>query len=125
MRRKPILADALRQLVTLQSPKTAAGDEDGFGTIDLTLDANWTDAGDRRAGIKPAKAREFDPNNQQRSDVTHIVTLRYDSLTRTIGPTWRIRFTDDGGRVRTFHVIGVKDPDERHIAIALDCKEAL
>ncbi len=124
MKRKPLIADQLRQLVTLQSPKTAAGDEDGLGTIDLTQDANWTDAGDRRAGIKPVSGREFDQNSQQRADATHVVIMRYDSLTRTIGSTWRIRFTDDGGRTRTFNVISARDKDERHAEIHVDCREA-
>lgn len=119
-----MLADRLKEPVTLQRPKTAIAGEDDFGTIDLTLDANWITAGSRRAEIKSQAGREFDTARQVRSDHTHKVTVRYDSLTRTIEPTWRIRFTDAGGQYRTFQVLDAVDLDEQHVEILLLVKEA-
>jgi head-tail adaptor len=122
---KPLLADRLKTLVMLQRPKTAVAHEDTAGHIDLTLDANWIDAGKRWAEVKTLTGREFDQDSQQRATQTHKVSFRYDSLTRTIGATWRLRWTAPGNIVRTLYVNApAADLHEAHNEIVCKCGEA-
>jgi len=120
-RPRPI-ADALRERVLFQRPSTADADADSFGTIDLKQGANWIDVGKRPAGVTTGSAREFATDQQQQADATHTVKVRYDSLTRQAGPTWRLLWIDNGTQ-RTLNILDAIDKDARRVEIIITCRE--
>lgn len=119
-----MLADRLRQRVTIEKPRTEEAGADTFGTIDLTLDANWLYVADRYAEVVPLNGRETDTDAQQRADLTHRVTFRFDRCTTQIQPTWRIRYTDIYQNVRKLNVVSSFDKEEKHEEIVCRCTEA-
>jgi SPP1 family predicted phage head-tail adaptor len=71
------------------------------------------------AKISPATARTLEQvaAGTVLSQATHVVTVPY----RT-GLTTKSRFIVDG---RTLNVIGINDPDERHVELVLSCAEVI
>jgi len=100
----------LRQRITIQTPSTAANE---FGELILT----YTSGNTRWGSIEPLNGRELWQAKQVSPDVTHKVTLRYDS---TITPRCRLLFGS-----RTFNVESVITVDERKRFMVLICHEEL
>jgi SPP1 family predicted phage head-tail adaptor len=91
----PLYAGELRDRITVQQYKKAVS-EDGYGQIDRTLDANWTDYCSRRAKVKTVGGQDvLNPDGSILvSTVMYEIRVRYDSLTKGIKPPMRILFGD-------------------------------
>lgn len=96
----------LRERLTVQQPGGTAGAD---GHVDLDDDANWKDVGSQRAGFKTRGGAEGRRFNQVGAEITHIITMRYNSLTKRIVPSWRLRMG-----TRKFNITASYDVDEAH-----------
>lgn len=99
--------------VTLQNPGPAVPDGDGGFTqswVDLTPPALSME-------IKPATARDLEHVTAGTviAQATHLVTGPFHA-----GVTTKTRVLFNG---REFHVVGVADPEERHVELVLVCVE--
>ncbi len=108
---------SLRHSVAIQKPKADATPDD-FGVVDMTDDGNWTTVASRRAAVEPRSGSEFFHGNQVQAEITHLVTLRQDSLTEQIGPRWRLKY---GSRV--LQVERAYSLQERGQWIECQCRE--
>ena len=86
-----------------------------YGNEDIT----WTTEATIWADIQPALTfrREFFSNIQERSEVTHTITLRYRTGVR---PTKRFAYGN-----RTFDIESVVDVNEEHEELRCGVKEVL
>lgn len=105
--------------VTIQRPKTSAT-PDAAGHINFNTSSNWSDAGKRWATIKTRGGSENYLFNHIQSDVSFLVDLPYDSLTVTIGPSWRILIG-----TRELDISAAYNVDEANEKIRCECKEAV
>jgi len=80
----------------------------------------WSDVATRWASVEPLAGRELWNARQVQPDVTHRVTLRYESG-MAINTKWRLRLAS--GRI--LDIVSVTRPEERPIDWVLDCKEAV
>ena len=64
---------------------------DASGHINLTDDSNWEFVTKRWFSIIPSNSKEFLIGDQQRGDVTHQITMRYDSLSSGVTTAWRLK----------------------------------
>jgi SPP1 family predicted phage head-tail adaptor len=74
------------QLQRLKSTVSA----DASGHVDETDDANWEFVQNRWFSIVPAGSKQFLIGDQQRADVTHQITMRYDSMSSSVTVGWRM-----------------------------------
>lgn len=98
----------LRHRLTIQSLILS---DDGYGGSDEVV----SDVATVWGSIDPVKGGEYYKAQQVNSEVTHKATIRYRS---DITAAMRISF---GGR--TFEILAVMDPEERHEILELLCKE--
>lgn len=101
--------------VSVQRP---AGTPGVSGHVDLSDDSNWQSMGSRWASFKTRGGSEGVLFDQVQADVSHVIEMPYDSLTRTIGPRWRLTMQ---GRV--FHITNVHDVDEQRRRIRVYAAE--
>lgn len=73
----------------------------------------------RQAHVRPMAGRELFEAQQVVADVTHKVSLRYDTVTRDIKP--QDYWFEIGGR--TLALLSVRDIDERGRMLECQCKE--
>lgn len=108
-----------RHLVTLQGAGPLVPDGDGgYTQTRVNLDPATA-----YAEIKPATARDLERTiaNVVQSKASHIVTIDYHSGVTT---ETTLLFNDAKlGRLRTFQVAGVQNPDEKSKDIVLACEE--
>lgn len=64
---------------------------DASGHVDLTNDSNWEFVQNRWFSIVPAGSKQFLIGDQQRADVTHQLTMRYDSMSSSVTEGWRLK----------------------------------
>lgn len=107
-----------RNRVRLDRPKPTA-EKDAAGQIDLADESNWQNVASRFARIVPRGGRESFRFQQVRAEVSHLLELPSDSVTRTIDPTWRIKFGS-----RTFQIDSAFDVEERMKMVQVYCIEA-
>lgn len=68
----------------------ASATVDSSGRVDLTDDNNWEFVQKRWFEIVPKSSRQFLLGDQQRANVSHQVTMRYDTLSSSITQGWRM-----------------------------------
>lgn len=104
-----IQAGKLRDRVSVQSPTRSPN------TYGETPQA-WSDLAERWANVEPVTGKEITVGDQQQSQVTHRVQIRYDArVTADCRLIWE-------GRV--LNVTAVMDPDGRKREMTLLCVEA-
>lgn len=103
--------------VTIEKPGGTAGDD---GLVDLTLDSNWTQLGKRWAGFKTRGGAEGRRFNQVGAEITHLIDMTYDTLTRQIVPSWRLRKGS-----RKFNITAAYDVDEAHRTVLVHATEVV
>lgn len=103
---------------TVQVQKPRAATADSGGHVDLADDANWTTVGTRRAKFTTRGGAENYRFNQVQAQVSHLIELRYDGLTKAIGPEYRLKYQ---GRV--FQISAAYDVDELHDTIRIEATE--
>ena len=64
---------------------------DASGHVDLTKDANWEFVQNRWFSIVPSGSKQFLLGDQLRADVTHQITMRYDSMSSSVTKGWRLQ----------------------------------
>ena len=99
----------LRHRVTLQYATRVA---DGMGGATVT----WTDVAEVWAAVWPTSASSRIAADQEASEITHRVRMRYRPDMRA---SWRLKF---GSRYLT--VLGMVNPNEKGTMLDLLCKEA-
>ncbi len=108
-------AGDLRHRVTFQSRSMSA---DSFGA----QSESWSDVATVFADISPLSGRELLAAQQVQSEISHTVTIRYQ--TQFAGPkavaAMRIKYGE-----RIFNIHSSIDPDERHKSLQLSCAEGL
>lgn len=100
----------LRHRVTIQTPSITRDASGGEVVV-------WVDSAVRRAEIKPLSGREQLLAQQVNAQLTHDVTMRYDSL---LAPTARLLF---GARV--LYIPGVMNEEERNRYVTMRCEEVV
>ena len=79
---------------------------------------NWTLFAVRRASIEPLRGREFWTSQEQESEITHRMRLRWDSKISSVTTKDRIAYTS-----RTFDIKSVINQMERGTEMQLMCME--
>lgn len=99
----------LRTKVTAQREKTIAEGATGSGNhVDSTLDTNWTTYIQRYAEIRETGGREFEQGGQVFADISHLITMRFDSDVALITTEHRLTWTDNVTRqTRTANIENV------------------
>ena len=108
-------AGELRHRVTLQQ---RAGSQDALGGQLPT----WSDVATVWADVEPLTARALMAAQANRSELTHTVTIRYQS--RFAGPQYMATLRVLYG-ARALNINGSIDVGERHKMIELLCSEGL
>lgn len=93
---------------------------DAAGHTDYDNNASWLDVCGRWAKIKTRGGKEFFLFRQVNAEVSHIVDFDYDSKTKDIKPSWRIRY---GDQPRLLNIKAAYDVDEAHKTIRCECTE--
>lgn len=107
-----VLAPRLRHVVTLQ--RYTSGQGSAGGEV-----KEWTDLGERRAGVEPISGREWFAAQQFNAETTIRVVLRYDSVTASMKARDRVLF---GTRILEL-TAPAQNLRERNREVHLMCKE--
>ena len=114
-------AGKYRDRVTIQTPKEDVLDEDEYGQIDLTLDANWTAVGQRWAEVIAVNGREFVDGERLEAEVSHLLKLHYDSTTKTIQSEMRIVIDETSQKL---NIVTAYPAGNRRREMILQCRES-
>jgi SPP1 family predicted phage head-tail adaptor len=108
-------AGVLRHRITIQSRSSG---RDALGGQVPT----WSDVATVWADVQPLSGRELLAAQANKSELTHTVTIRYQSQFSDpkVMAAMRILYA-----ARIFNIHASIDPDERHIALELACGEGL
>ena len=113
----------MKNRVTIQEPDPNATAGDG-GTVDLSVATNWRDKDSRPCHIFTRSGAEKWRFNQVSAEISRIVHLHRDSLTRQITPDWRLKFMD-GATAKYWDIATAFDVDEAHKTIEVHCTEVV
>lgn len=113
-----INAGDLKDPVRIERPRAAVSAENDYGEIDTTVADGWELVGIRSAQILTQGSREVFRSRQFQPDTTHIVRMRYDTLTKALNPEMRLV-----QGTRALEIIGCHDMNEQHEVIEATCRE--
>lgn len=102
--------------IAIERPSTTP---DAAGHVDLADDANWDEVGKCWSAMTTRGGREARVFDQVQADVSHIIEMPYNSLTKTIVPKWRLKMG-----TRRFNITAAYDVDEQHRTIRIEATEA-
>ena len=108
-------AGQLNRRVTLQRPSNA---QDSFGAVQST----WIDVATVWADIQPLSGRELENARRMASEISHQITLRYQTLftdTRAVA-AYRARY-----KGRVFNLHAALNEDEANVLITLLASEGV
>ena len=105
----------LRNSVTIQKP---TGTVDGGGHLDLSVSGGWATHAARKAKIEPVTGSEGTNGAQVEANITHLVTVHYDSVTTSILPRMRVLYG-----TRALNIEYVRNEREVNGNIVLGCRE--
>ena len=105
----------LRNAVTIQKP---TGTVDAGGHLDLSISGGWATHATRKAKIEPVTGSEGQHGTQIEANITHMVTLHYDTLTATTLPRMRVLYG-----TRALNIEYVRNEREVNGNIVLGCRE--
>lgn len=88
---------------------------DNVNSFNQPDEDDWVDVATARAAINPLSGREFFAAEQNNSEVTHKVKMRYIA---GVLPNMRIKFG-----TRYFGIIAVLNVEERNRELQIMCKE--
>lgn len=101
--------------VSIEKPRDNPGAD---GHTDLENPANWRTVDSRACRFVTKGGREGMVFQQVRAEVTHVIEMRSDPVTRGILPTWRLRMD-----CRVFNVTAAYDKDERKQTVYVEVTE--
>jgi SPP1 family predicted phage head-tail adaptor len=101
-----------RHTVTIKKNVEARNADGTYAETPITIDT-------RQVQIRPMAGRELFEAQQVVADVTHKISLRYDTVTRDIKP--QDYWFEIGGRI--WHLLSVRNIDERGRMLECQCKE--
>ena len=104
--------------VRIERPKTAESAENDYGEIDTTVAAGWELVETRYAQVLTESSREVFRSRQFQPDTTHIVRMRYDTVTSLLNPEMRLAYGS-----RSLEIIGCHDMNELHQYVEATCRE--
>lgn len=107
---------AKRARVAIEQDQSAAQDQAG-GSIE-----DWQVIALRWAKINPGRGREFESAKAQHSELTHVLTLRFERL---IDNAWRQSHIRIQYGTRIFKVLTCVNKDERDKELLIYCKELI
>ena len=93
----------LNKKVKILKPAESSGD---YGGTDLT----FTEVFKRWAEVRPVSGREPYLNDQKIAQTDYVVTMRYDSKTKTINEQYQISY--DGKILEIESIINVRETDK-------------
>ena len=99
----------------IQEPRDTPG---VTGRTDLSDDANWNTVGIRRCRFVTRGGRERVFSDQVSADVTHVIEMRSDSVTRSIHPKMRLNMC---GRI--FNIAAAYDVNEERRIVRIEATE--
>jgi head-tail adaptor len=105
--------------VTIEKPNPSAT-PGADNRVDLTLNSNWIPVNSRAATFKTRGGTEGRIFNQVQAEVSHIIEMRSDPLTRQINPTWRLRY-----RQQVFNIVAAFDVDMRKKIVRIHAIEVV
>lgn len=106
-----------RYRVVVEKP---SGSADAHGHVDLTAATSWLRAGSIRARFATKGGREWRAVDQIEAVTTHIIETPATTFSRTIEPTWRLKF--DG---RTFGITAAYNVnEERRGVVRIEATES-
>lgn len=110
-------AGRYRNRVIIQSPNTT--NVDAGGHVDLKSgDTNWTTYATRWASVIPSSGREFVSGEKVQGDITHVVLCRYDTLTKAVNPTQRVKFG-----TRKLNIVSAYQRGQLQSEMVMQCRE--
>lgn len=109
-----------RYTVTVQSPSGTPGAD---GQVDLTLDANWTTEGTIKVNFASKSGREFINAQKVTANQSHTLETPSTGFSRTIQPSWRLRYTDGDSVTHKYQITSVVDVDEMRKIVRIECTE--
>lgn len=104
-------AGTLRHRIAVQSPTNVASETSDRGSKTYATDST------ERASIRPASDAERAFGGKLENEVTHVITMRWRSDLTVTGKK-RLKFG-----TRVFHVVGVRNLDERDRELIIKVKE--
>jgi len=87
---------------------------DSYGGIE----ESWSEAFKRWANVRPIGGREPYINDQNLAELDLVVTMRYDSSTKTITPKHRLKYKD-----RYLQIESIVNVQERDEELRVFCRE--
>lgn len=109
----------LRHVVTIQNPGVRVPDGDGGYTQEPEILSQR-----RAASVTPATERDLERvvANTVQSTASHVVRMRF---LRGVSTQSQVIFHDPVQGDRLFSVVGIRDPEERHVELVLACEEVI
>ena len=104
--------------VRIERPRTAESAENDYGEIDTTVNAGWELLGIVSAQVLTQGSREVFRSQQFQPDTTHVVRMRYGTLTKRLNPEMRLTHEE-----RSLEIIGTHNMNERNEFIEATCRE--
>lgn len=104
----------LRHRVTLQSPGET---QSATGAMTKT----WTNVATVWAQLTPNSGRAFFEAQQEQSEISIRVIIRYSSVVKAVDNTWRVQI--DQSPLRYLNIDSVTNFQERDRMLSLDCSE--
>ncbi len=107
---KPVLSGTLNKRITIQEDRGTTDDGQNRPV------ANWKSIATVWAGFLDKHAgREYALADQQHSEVTHQIEIRYRS---GLDSNMRLLFG-----IRLFEIVSIANPGEQNVKLILNCKE--
>ena len=113
-----IRAGDLREPVIIEEPSEAAAAENDYGEIDLTQATGWNRVAERYAQVMTQGSREVERAQQIQPDISHIVRMRYDNITKDVHPKMRLLI-----RGNPVHIAGIVNVNLGNEFLELTCRE--
>lgn len=121
--KEPFALADLKVQILLQSPDPDAV-ENELHELDPREDSYWLAQGGRRCAVKNNPGHATFSASQLGSVSTFLVGLRYDSLTRRIDSTWRIKRPRAGLAAAVWQIESAVNWNEQNRWILLRCSLA-
>lgn len=109
-------ADYRTRVIVCEQDSTATANDDGeIPETEKEMYLRW-------ARVHPVRGRERDVNDQLQADVTHLVTMRYDTATAAITHENWLKIRKGGDRL---NILRAYDPDRRRREIVMECVQRI
>lgn len=113
-----INAGDLKEIVRVERPVTAQTAENDYGEIDTTVDSGWELVAECFAQVLTGGSREVERARQVQPDISHVVRMRYGSVTKNMTPEMRLMV-----RNNPVHIAGIVNVNLQNEFLELTCRE--